>query len=89
MRLGERATENGEILREDENPPPVDHPVPSDDTVSGWRLFLCVEVVGSVGLERVVLTEGARVEEELEALPRRELALVVLRGDPVLSSTKQ
>jgi hypothetical protein len=41
-----------------------------------------------VGLEAVVLAEGARIEQQLDALARAELALLVLLVDARLAAAE-
>ena len=83
MRLGERAAEDGEVLREDVDEPAVDAAVAGDDAVAVGPLLGEPEVGGAVDDEAVELDEAALVEEQVEALARRELPLVVLRLDAV------
>src|SRR5207253_650224 len=51
-------------------------------------LVLHPEVVAAVHLELVELDEAARIEEQLDSLPRGELALLVLLGDALLAASK-
>ena len=85
-RLGERAAEHGEVLREDVDEPPVDAAVAGDDAVAVVLLVLEAEVRGAVDDEPVELDEGALVEQEVEPLARRQLALGVLRLDALLAA---
>ena len=88
VRLGERAAEDGEVLREDEDRAPVDADRAGDDAVARDRVARAVhaEVAAPVDDEGVDLLEGARVAEELDALARRELAGLVLLLQPRLAA---
>ena len=81
MRLGQRAAEHGEVLREDVDQPAVDAAVAGDDAVAVELLLLEAEVGRPVRDEPVELDEAAFVEQEVEPLARGELALGVLRLD--------
>ncbi len=76
--LGERAAEDGEVLREDEDDAAVDAAVAGDEAVAGDALLGHAEVGGAMGDELVGLLEGAFVEEEVDALAGGELAGFVL-----------
>lgn len=89
MRLAQAAAEDGEVLREDEDRPPVDCAVPSDDTITGRPLGFHPKVRAAVGLEHVVLAEAALVQQQRQALARRELALLVLCIDPCLPAAEE
>jgi len=82
MRLAQAAAEDGEVLREDEDRPAVDRAAPGHDAVAGRLVFLHAKVAAAVRLEHVVLAEAAVVEQQREALTRRQLALLVLRLHP-------
>lgn len=85
--LGERPPKNGEVLREDVDQLAVDAAVAGDHAVAVDPLVLETEVGGAVRDDTVVLDEGAFVEEQVEALVRGELALVVLGLDAGRSAT--
>ena len=72
--FGERAAEDGEVLREDEDEAAVDAAVAGDEAVAGDALLVHAEVGGAVGDELVDLLEGAFVEQQVDALARGELA---------------
>ena len=74
VRLRERAAEDREVLAEDEDQPPVDRAVAGDDAIAEDALPVEAELRGPVGDERVELDEGPGVEQEVEALARRQLA---------------
>ena len=84
----ERAAEDGEVLAEDEDEPPVDHPVAGDDAVARRPVGLHAEVVAAVLDEHVPFLERAGVEQQLDALARGELALGVLRVDALLAAAE-
>jgi hypothetical protein len=79
--LGERAAEDREVLREDEDAAAVDEPVACDDAVAGVELFFEPKVVRTVYDELVKLLKSAVVEKELDALARSPLAGLVLALD--------
>jgi len=82
----EGAAEDGEVLREDIDNAAVDAAIAGDDAVAGDALLRHVEVVAAVGLELVGLDEGAGVEQQVDALTRRQLAGLVLLGDAVCAA---
>ncbi len=71
---GERAAENREILGEQEHASPVDRAVTGDDAIAEHLLVLHAEVGAAMHDEPIELDEAARVEQEIDALARRELA---------------
>src|SRR5512138_2147447 len=81
MRLGQRSPEDGEVLREHVDQPAVDAAPPGNDAVAGIHLLVQAEVGGAMSHEAVELDEAALVEQQVEALAGRELALLVLLGD--------
>src|SRR5262249_55488884 len=82
----EAAAEDREVLREDEDAAPLDEPVAGDHAVTGDLLLRHAEVGAAVRHELVDLDEAARVEEQLDALPRRQLSAPVLALDAVLAA---
>src|SRR4029453_3221542 len=70
----ERAAEYGEVLREDEHPPPEDRPVACDDGVPPRAAFHHPEVRVAVAPVAVELDEAPGIEEFLDALAGQELA---------------
>ena len=82
----ERAAEDGEVLREDEDLAAVDGAVAGDHAVAEDLLLLHAEVGAAVGDEAVELDEGARVEQQVDALARGELAGLVLLVDALLAA---
>ena len=85
--LRERAAEDREVLREDVDRPAVDRARSAHDAVSGDLRPLDPEVAAAVDDERVELEEGAAVEQQVDALVRRELSLGVLALDPLGASS--
>ena len=79
--LRQRAAEHREVLGEDVDQPPVDPAVAGDDAVAEVLLLGQAEIGGAVGDEAVQLDEAALIEQQVEPLPRGELALLVLLGD--------
>ena len=82
VRLGQRAAEDREVLAEDEDQPPVDGAVAGDDAVAEEVLPVEAELRRAVGDERVELDERPGIEQQVEALARRQLAPGVLALDP-------
>ena len=66
--LRERAAEDGEVLRIDEDGAAIDGAVAGDEAVAGDALLVHVEIGGAMGDELVRLFEGAGVEQQLDAL---------------------
>mmetsp|Transcript_32106 Transcript_32106/g.87965 ORF Transcript_32106/g.87965 Transcript_32106/m.87965 type:complete len:549 (+) Transcript_32106:245-1891(+) len=89
VRLAQRAAEHREVLREDEDAPPVDLAVARHDTVSRRLIVLHTEVDAAVGLEHVVLAECPWVKQQLQPLARRQLSLAVLRFNPTGSASEE
>ena len=84
MALRQRAAEDGEILAEDIDQPAVDRARPGDHAVAGDLLVLHADidaVVFDIGVE---FLETAFVEQNVEPFARSQLALGVLRVDPLL-----
>src|SRR6185312_5441587 len=78
--LRQRAPEHGEVLREDVHEPSRDASVARHHTVAVDALAVQPEIGRPVGDEAVELDERALVEQHVETLARRELALLVLCG---------
>ena len=83
---GQRAAEDREILREHEHAPAVDRAVTGDDAVAEHLLLLHVEVGAAMRDEAVDLDEASGIEQEIDALARRQLARRVLPVDAVLAA---
>ncbi len=86
--FGERAAEHGEVLGEQEDRAAVDRAPAGDDAVAGDFLLLHAEVAGAVFDEHVEFLERALVEQQFDALARRQLAALVLRGDADLAAAE-
>ena len=86
MGFGQGTAEDGKILAEDEDQPPVDSAEAGDDAVAGDGLLGHAEIGRPVFDEHVPFLERARIEQQLEALPGRQLALGVLGVDALLAA---
>ena len=87
--FGQRAAEDGEVLREDEHQAAVDGAVAGDDAVAGNLLGLIhAEIDAAMLLEHVPFFEGVRVEQQLDAFAGGQLALVVLAVDALLATAE-
>ena len=75
--FGERAAEDGEILREDVDQAAGDAAVAGDEAVAGRTLRFHAEIVGVVADEFVELFERAFIEQQVDAFAGAELALLV------------
>ena len=84
VHLAQRAAEDREVLGEDADLAPRDLPVAGNDPVPQGLVLLQPEVVGAVHPVAVQLDEGARVEQELDALAGRQLAAFALPLDGLL-----
>lgn len=76
--LAEGAAEDPEVVRVDEDRAALDRAPAGDDTVGVVLLRLQAEADGAVAPQLLDLAEGTRVEQQLDALARRQLALRVL-----------
>ncbi|GAA3695794.1 hypothetical protein GCM10022420_096880 [Streptomyces iranensis] len=79
--LAQRAAEDGEVLGEHGHRAAVHRAVPGDDAVAVGAVVVQAEVGGAVPGELVELHEGALVEQQLDPLTGRQLALDVLLFD--------
>ena len=86
MGAAERATENGEVLGEDIDEAPIDRAMAGDDAVAGNALILHAEIGAAMLHEHVVFLEAALIEQHMDPLARRQLALGVLGLDPGLAA---
>ena len=78
VRFRERAAEHGEILREHVDQPAIDAAKAGDEAVAGRPLLLHPEIVAAVRDKFVEFLECAFVEQQRDALARREFAGLVL-----------
>ncbi len=81
--LAQAAPGDREILGEDENGPALDRAVAGDHPVGRDLHLVHAEVVAAVLDEGVELHEGVGIQQEIEPLPGRKLALLVLLGGPL------
>ena len=81
VRFRQRAAEHGEVLGEDIDHAAVDGAPAGDHAVAGDVRLIHAEIDAAVLDIHVELLEGAFVEQEVEALARRELAALVLGLD--------
>jgi hypothetical protein len=88
MGLGQRAAEHGEILGEDIDLAAVDRAPAGDDAVACHLLLGHAEIDGAVGDIHVVFFKRAFVEQHLDALACRQLALGMLGVDALLPAAK-
>ena len=79
--LAERATEHREVLAEDEHLATVDRAPAGDHAVGEGAGVLDAEAVGAVAGQHVELDERVGIEQQLDPLPRGELAPLVLALD--------
>ena len=86
VRLRQRSAEHGEVLREDVDQPALDAAIAGDKAVAVGLLLGHAEVAAAVCDQLVGLFEGAFVEQELDALPRRHFAFFVLALAALLAS---
>jgi XRE family transcriptional regulator, fatty acid utilization regulator len=83
MGLRQRAAEHREVLAEDIDDAAVDRAPAGHHAVAGVMRLLHAEIGAAVRDEHVELLEGAVVEQDLDALAGGQLALRVLRRDPL------
>ena len=92
MRLGQAAAEDREVLRKQVDGPAVDRArTAGHDPVAEDRVLVRVhaEVAAAVRHEPVHLDEAAGIDEQVDALPRGQLAALVLGGDALLATALQ
>ena len=86
LHLGERTAQNGEILGIYGHTTAVDLPEPRDHAVPG-ELLLCHPEVGDLMRGQAAqFLESSAINQGIEALARRQLALPVLFVDPRLAA---
>ena len=88
VRFGQGATEDREVLAVHKDKPIVDASVSGDDAIAEVSLLVDSEVGGAMRHECVDLGETVFVEQQLEALSRRELSARVLLIEPFRSPTR-
>ena len=87
--LGDGAAEDGKVLGVDEHLSPVHQPVARHHSVAEDLPVAEAEIRGPVGYEWVDLSEGTRVQEEVDTLPAGQLPLGVLLLDSFLAATRE
>ena len=88
MGFGQRAAEDREILGEDEDLAAI-HRAPSGHHAVARHLGLLHAEIGATMLdEHVELLEALRIEEELDAFARRQLAAFMLGKNAPLAATE-
>ena len=88
MGFGQRAAEHGEILGEHKGLAAVDGAPAGDDAVARHLGLFHAEIGRAVLDEHVEFLERALVEQQLDALPRGQLAAGVLRLDALLAAAE-
>src|SRR2546430_6744553 len=81
MRFGQGAAKHREILTEHKDEPAVDRAVAGHDPVTRDLLLGHAEILAAVLDKHVPFLEGTRVEQDIEALARCQLAALMLRLD--------
>ena len=74
----ERATKDGEVLREHVHEATIDAAIAGDEAVTRRALRFHAEIMGLMANKLVELFERAFVEQQVDAFARAELALLVL-----------
>ena len=88
MHLRQRATEDREILRIDEDQPTVHRAIAGDDAVTGDPVLAHAEVGAAMFDEHVPFLERAFVEQQLDPFPRGKLATRMLGLYPAFAATR-
>jgi len=88
IRLRERSTEYGEILREHVNQSPIHASKTRDKAVARRPLLLHPKIIATMGNEFIELLKRAFVEQQFDALARRELAGFVLAFAAIRAATR-
>ena len=86
---GQRSSQHGEVLGEQEDQTAVDGTVTSDHTIAGVVLLLHSKVHATVSLQLVVLAEGALIDQKLDSLASSQLAALVLTINALLASSDE
>ena len=81
--LRERPSEHREVLREDVHQPPMDAPVPGDETVAGNDLLVHAEIAAAVRHQLVQFFESVLIQQQFDALARAQFAFLVLPRAPL------
>src|SRR6185312_2318208 len=88
MGLAQGSAEHGEILAEGEDGAAIDEAMAGDDAIARDFLLVDAEIRRAMLDEHIPFLEGARIEEQLQALARGELALGVLGRDAPLAAAE-
>src|SRR5947209_5968069 len=88
MRFAERAAEDGKILGKDKDRAAVDRTPAGHDAVARNFHLLHAEIIAAMLDEHVELFEGSMVEQELDALARRQLTARMLCVDTRLAAAR-
>ena len=86
VRLGQRSTEDREVLAEDEDQATVDGPVPGDHAIAEER---GLDLGIAIRDERVELDERSGVEQQLQSFTRRQFSARMLLVDALLPAAQQ
>ena len=87
--LRQRAAEDREVLRVDEDLPAIDAPVAGDDGVAVEALPVGAELGRAMDDQRFQLGEAALVEEDVEAFAGGQLSPRVLRLDALAAAAEK
>ena len=82
--LRKRAAEDSKILAEHKHHPAVDRAIASHHAVAGNPLLVHAEIVATMLDEHVPFFKRARIQQQFNPLPRRQLAFRMMRIDPLL-----
>jgi hypothetical protein len=88
MGLGQRAAEHGKILGEHKRLAAIHRAPAGDDAIARDLVLLHAEFGRAVLDEHVELLERSLVEQQFDALPRRQLAAGVLRLDALFAAAE-
>ena len=77
MRFTERTAQHREVLAEDKHFPAVDGSVAGDHAIAE-KFLLLAQAAAAPDLEDIELLKGAIVQQQIQPLPRRQLALAML-----------
>jgi hypothetical protein len=86
LQIGQRATENGEILRKHIGHAAVDRAPAGDHAVARRPVGFHAEIGAAMGDEHVEFLERAFVEQKLDPFARCQLALGMLGLDAALAA---
>ncbi len=89
VRLGQRATEHGEVLAAHEDEPTVDGPVSRDDAVVQNALFVGAEIPRAVGNECIELHERVGIKQDCQVVRGPSACLARADGRSALPPPKQ